>query len=257
MKLLDTIFNKYKEIRNTPEFAKWLLKLTIIVAFLAILIDTFIPMFIKLGMILGWFSLHELGLDLPSLFRIVPEEAYNYLNFLVANMAGLYGFQTSNNTKQLVELDKIKIEKGENASHTNEYIEKDNTTPKFSIRILKNIVYLFIFVLLIDMLVPILMRKIVVSHGIKLEDLGIDSSKFFRVIPSGAYLFLSFLVVTACGLVGWRANVDSLVKIANEKFGTNLQTSESILNEKENTIQTDQPTEMTSEEKVLAGIDIK
>ena len=73
-------------------------------------------------------------------------------------------------------------------------LTKSNGNQKLSLTqtLFKYVVFLCIGIVSLDLIVPMILKWMVIKGEIDLIKLGLDPSKFFRIVPSEAYNFLNF-----------------------------------------------------------------
>lgn len=90
----------------------------------------------------------------------------------------------------------------------------------------KYVVFLCIGIVSLDLIVPMILKWMVIRGEIDLVKLGLDPSKFFRIVPSEAYNFLNFFLATMAGIYGWRKSTDANVTIETTKKTEELPVSQ-------------------------------
>jgi hypothetical protein len=90
----------------------------------------------------------------------------------------------------------------------------------------KYVVFLCIGIVSLDLIVPMILKWMVIKGEIDLVKLGLDPSKFFRIVPFEAYNFLNFFLATMAGIYGWRKQTDANVTIETTKKSEELPVSQ-------------------------------
>lgn len=107
-------------------------------------------------------------------------------------------------------------------------LTKSNGNQKLSLTqtLFKYVVFLCIGIVSLDLIVPMILKWMVIKGEIDLIKLGLDPSKFFRIVPSEAYNFLNFFLATMAGIYGWRKQTDANVTIETTKKSEELPVSQ-------------------------------
>lgn len=107
-------------------------------------------------------------------------------------------------------------------------LTKSNGNQKLSLTqtLFKYVVFLCIGIVSLDLIVPMILKWMVIKGEIDLVKLGLDPSKFFRIVPSEAYNFLNFFLATMAGIYGWRKQTDANVTIETTKKSEELPVSQ-------------------------------